>query len=174
MCRRQSLLVVLLAILAQPVPTMSASADFQDGLQSYYRMSFSRALSVWRPLAEDGDPKAQYQLGVMYYRGEGVRQSYDEAAEWYRRAAEGGDADAQFNLGLMYANGIGLDRDYVSAHVWFTLAASTYAHRQRETWAIADPHWAARNRDWAASKLSTEQLATARRRISALRSRLPG
>ena len=167
MCRLL-LLPLLLVLAGQP-----ARADFQQGLQSYYRMSFSKALAAWLPLAEEGHAKAQYQIGIMYYNGEGVPQSYDEAAKWYERAAKGGDGDAQFNLGLMYAQGIGRERDYVLAHVWFTLAASTYASRQRETWAITDPYWAARNRDWAASKLTSDQLATARKRIQELRSNMP-
>ncbi len=167
---RATLIGLLLLI---SLPQAGYAADFDTGLQSYYRMSFSKALATWRPLAEDGHAKAQYQLGVMYYYGEGVPQNYDRAAEWYGKAAEGGDADAQFNLGLMYAHGIGVEQDFVSAHVWFNLAASVYSRRARETWAIHDPKQAARNRDWSASKLSSAQIAEARRRVLAWRSRKP-
>lgn len=167
---RRTIILGALLVLSLPRP---AWADFNEGLQSYYRMSFSKALAAWRPLAEQGHAKAQYQLGVMFYYGEGVPQSYDQAAEWYGRAAEGGDADAQFNLGLMYAHGIGVTRDFVAAHVWFNLAASVYARRQRETWAISNPKLAARNRDWAASKLTSDQIADARQRVQAWRTRNP-
>ena len=53
-------------------------------------------------LAEQGNADAQYNLGVMYDNGQGVRQDYAEAARWYRKAAEQGNAKAQYNLGSMY------------------------------------------------------------------------
>ena len=35
-------------------------------------------------LAEQGYAYAQYNLGVMYENGRGVRQDYAEAVKWYR------------------------------------------------------------------------------------------
>jgi len=52
-----------------------------------------------RPLAEQGHAVAQFSLGVMYRKGQGVSQNYKTAAKWFRLAAEQGDAAAQFNLG---------------------------------------------------------------------------
>ena len=75
-----------------------AWAEFQDGLQAYYRLDFRTALREWQPLAEEGNPEASYQLGILYYRGEGVVQDYAEAAKWFRLAAEQGYAPAQENL----------------------------------------------------------------------------
>ncbi|MDE4699642.1 SEL1-like repeat protein, partial [Klebsiella pneumoniae] len=45
--------------------------------------------------AEAGDAKAQYNLGVAYATGQGVRQDNRTAVEWYRKAADQGDATAQ-------------------------------------------------------------------------------
>lgn len=75
-----------------------------------------------RVLAEQGDAKAQYKLGMMYENGEGVPQDYVEAIKWYRKAAEQGDAAAQANLGAMYVDGHGVPKDYVEASVWINLA----------------------------------------------------
>jgi len=44
----------------------SAWADYDDGLAAYNRGDYAAALQEWRPLAEQGDAKAQYNLGVMY------------------------------------------------------------------------------------------------------------
>ncbi len=52
--------------------------------------------------AEQGHPRGQYELGSMYYFGQGVPQDHAEAIVWYRRAAEQGDARAQYLLGEMY------------------------------------------------------------------------
>ena len=64
-------------------------------------------------VAKQGNAKAQYNLGVMYEKGQSVRKDYVEAVRWYRKAAEQGIAEAQFNLGLMYYNGQGVRQDYV-------------------------------------------------------------
>ncbi len=74
-------------------------------------------------LAEQGDAKAQYNLGVMYAKGQGVPQDYQEAVRWYRLAAEQGHASGQFSLGAMYTAGQGVPKDYVLAHMWLNLAA---------------------------------------------------
>lgn len=86
-------------------------------------------------------------------------------SRWFQRAAQSGDPDAQYNLGLMYANGTGVAQDHLLAHVWFSLAANGYARGGGQSWAIKDPRLAARNRDWAAAKLSSEEIAEARRQI---------
>ncbi len=44
-------------------------------------------------------------LGLIYAKGQGVKQDFAEAANWYRKAAEKGNAFAQTNLGLFYAQG---------------------------------------------------------------------
>ncbi len=74
-------------------------------------------------LAEQGYAEAQYNLGVMYDSGRGVRQDYTEAVKWYREAAEQGDIEAQYNLGAMYYNGQGVRKDYAEAIRWFHKAA---------------------------------------------------
>ena len=73
--------------------------------------------------AEQGDAKAQVNLGVMYHEGEGVPKDYKEAAKWYRKAAEQGDDWMQYILGLMYSKGQGVPQDYVEAAKWFRKAA---------------------------------------------------
>ena len=57
----------------------------------------------WRRAAEQGDARAQCNLGVRYYYGEGVPRDYAEELKWYHKAAEQGHARAQFNLGVYYA-----------------------------------------------------------------------
>ena len=73
----------------------------------------------YRKAAEQGFAQAQYNLGVMYENGRGVRQDYIQAVQWYRKAAEQGIAQAQYNLGLMYAKGEGVRRDHKIAKEWF-------------------------------------------------------
>ena len=72
--------------------------DLQDGLDAYDRKDFKTAYKLWLPLAEQGNAKAQINLGFMYANGLGVLQDYKEAAKWYRLSAEQGLAEAQYNL----------------------------------------------------------------------------
>lgn len=79
--------------------------------------------SASRTRAEQGDPKAEFDLGTRYYYGRGVPQDYPEAARWYRKAADQGNAKAQFYLGSMYRDGKGVSQDYSEALRWCRKAA---------------------------------------------------
>ena len=81
------------------------AGPFEDGYAVYQRGDYATALKFWRPLAEKGGANAQYNLGVMYRSGQGVKQDDAEAVKWYRIAAKQGHAKAQMNLGFMYADG---------------------------------------------------------------------
>ena len=100
------------------------AADFAKGLAAAGAGDFATALAEWKPLAEQGDAKAQYNLGVMYDKGQGVIEDHKEAVKWYRLAAEQGGASAQNNLALMHATGQGVIQDTVYAHMWWNLAAA--------------------------------------------------
>ena len=61
--------------------------DLNKGLKAAQSGDFATALKEWKPLAEQGYAKAQYNLAVMYDNGRGVTQNYAEAMKWYRKAA---------------------------------------------------------------------------------------
>ena len=86
--------------------------------------SQSTEIEHLRSGAEQGNPDAQFSVGVMYDTGEGVPQDYQEAVRWFHMAAEQGHASAQYNLGLLYASGVaGVRQDYQEAVKWYRLAA---------------------------------------------------
>ncbi len=99
------------------------AADFDAGVKAYDRGDYATALRIMRELANQGDTKAQYNLGVMYRMGQGVEQDYAVAARWYRKAADQGDAKAQYNLGLMSRRGEGVPQDYKEAVKLYRKAA---------------------------------------------------
>lgn len=80
-------------------------------------------LSQIQTSASQGDPSAQYSLGLKYYSGEGVSQSYNKAFQWYQKAANQNYSDAQYNLGHMYENGKGTSRDLSKALNWYKKSA---------------------------------------------------
>ena len=76
-----------------------------------------------KTLAEWGKTTSQYELGLMYYKGQGVEQNYKEAFKWFRVSAQKGLPDAQFYLGLMYYEGKAVARNYSNAFYLFLAAA---------------------------------------------------
>ena len=76
-----------------------------------------------RDAADNGDPKAMFEIGSRYAEGRVVKTDMAKAADWYRRAAELGYAPAQYRIGNFYEKGIGVDRDIAAAKAWYEKAA---------------------------------------------------
>lgn len=74
--------------------------------------------------AEQGNPKEQNNLGLMYANGKGIKQDWALAKLWWEKAAAQGFAEAQFNLGVMYANGEGVKQDWPQAKLWYGKAGA--------------------------------------------------
>jgi uncharacterized protein len=114
-------IAAILLMLSFAVPVVAG--PLEDSRAAYERGDFATAERLFRPLAEHGNAIAQYTLGVMYYKGEGVHQSYPDAVFWYRHAAWQGDASAQLELGVMCYKGQGTLQNYAEALTWFRKAA---------------------------------------------------
>jgi hypothetical protein len=147
--RKRSLLLTFLALAT--LASMPAMADFKAGLDAYKKGDYVSAAKEWRPLADGGDPIAQYNLALLYLDGHGVPQSTEEAANWFRRAAEQDYTEAQHNLGAMYGSGQGVKRDYVQAYKWLNICAA-----KGNTGCVTQ-------RDLIAKKLKSGQLAEGQR-----------
>jgi TPR repeat protein len=74
------------------------AGPWEDGMVAYNRGDYMPAIRLFRPLAEQGNPKAQSLLGVMYRKGEGVARNSVRAFLWFSRAAAHGDARAKAEL----------------------------------------------------------------------------
>jgi len=140
---------LLLSLVCLALP---AWGDFQAGMDARNREDFAKAMREWRPLAEQGDARAQFYVGLLYENGDGVPTDYEKAREWYEKSAAQGDANAQFYLGLMSAFGRGGPLDLVQAHFWYSLAAGNGHAR------------AALHRDDLAKEMKPAQIADAQKR----------
>jgi TPR repeat protein len=77
-----------------------------------------------REAAEQGDAKAQYGLGWMYFKDDPIgTQDYAEVIKWWRKAAEQGYAKAQYHLSVMYGSGTRVTQDLDEAAKWRHKAA---------------------------------------------------
>ena len=113
----------VLLLLAVTVALPAAAQTYEEAFAAYQRGDYAAAYRGFRRHAEQGDARAQNNLGYMYSNAKGIPQDYAEAIRWYRQAANQGNTQSQFNLGLMYANGRGLRRDYRAAARWYRRAA---------------------------------------------------
>ena len=87
---------------AAPAPALSVKA----GIDAWQKADYAHAVAIWRPLAENGDADAAFNLGQAYRLGRGVKIDLGEAQSWLERAASQGHVDAQTTLGLLlFGNG---------------------------------------------------------------------
>ncbi|MGH7075734.1 MAG: tetratricopeptide repeat protein [Stellaceae bacterium] len=73
--------------------------------------------------ATAGSAKAQYDLGVMYETGVGVKHDPVEAAILFMNAAATGQVMAQYRLGIAYEQGLGVKQNGTNAAMWYERAA---------------------------------------------------
>lgn len=109
-------------------------------ITSYKPGTKSTGLETLRSAAEDGDPRAQNDLGERYEYGRGVSRDAAEAFKWYRESANQGFASGQNNLGRMYTTGRGVAKDVAEAAGWLRKSAEqNYAPAQLNYgYALAD------------------------------------
>jgi len=112
--------IALLALLS-----ISAwSSDFDNAVASYNQGNYVQALNGFYVLAKEGDADAQYNVGLIYAKGLGVKADKAQAMEWYEKAAKSGNGEAAFNLGLIYSNmGEETPQRYERALRWYQLAS---------------------------------------------------
>ena len=100
-------------------------ADYQAGLKAYKNKDYVTTIQEWKPLAEKGNAKIQFLIGIIYYRGLGrVSQNYKTAAKWLAMAAGQNIAKAQDALGFMYEKGHGVSKDVGKAVQLYRKAAA--------------------------------------------------
>lgn len=77
--------------------SLSAS-DIQHVREAYSKGDYITAFTITKSLAVSGDMKAEYELGNMYYKGEGTDKNVQEAIAWWEKSGEQGYLAAQENL----------------------------------------------------------------------------
>lgn len=106
-------------------------AQYEIGKYYHKKQSYQEAYQWYLLAAEQGEVRAQNNLGVLFDDGDFVLQNKQEAVKWYKLAADQGYATAQNNLGVMYAIGEGVEQDDAEAIKWYKLAADQdYAESQ--------------------------------------------
>lgn len=115
----------------QASPDRPVQVNWENGQAAYDAGDFSNAFKTWQKLAQQGDSLSQFNLAVMYSRGQGTEQNGSKAIEWYQESAEQGYAPAQFNLGAAYLEGKYIAADeQLAARWWLTAAEQGFVQAQ--------------------------------------------
>lgn len=102
---------------------LSAEAAYQAGMERGRAGDFAAALPLIRQAAEAGHARAEFTLGAMYAKGQGMAANRALANQWYRRAAAKQVPDALFNLGIVFDRGLGEVADPATALSYYRQAA---------------------------------------------------
>ncbi len=106
------------------LPEVAFAGTLAEGEIAYFSGDYPTALKILLPLANQGDAKAQYEVGDMLENDLGARNDDAAAVKWFQKAADQGNADAQLHLGALYAKGMaGLKQNYGKGAKWFRKAA---------------------------------------------------
>jgi TPR repeat protein len=162
----------MFALPGENAANLTDTADFQfrEGLRFGYaetRDGYLLAAECYRRAAKQGHSLAQFNLSVMYSRGQGLVRDLEMSRYWLTKAANGGDCGAQYTLGMVQ-NRRSLDEEpaaamesRVEAYKWLCLAA-TQGHDN-----------AAAGCDLVAIGMTLDTVREAKRRVEAFVSR-PG
>lgn len=101
LCLR-ALTACLLISVAVPFPAHGNT--LQQAQKAVRMQDFDKALGIYRVLAEQGDPRAQYQLASFYLRGLAGPKNEQSAQAWLEKAAEAKQPDAQYALAQLIRN----------------------------------------------------------------------
>ena len=146
---------IIAAFLTLSVIGIGNGADLQKGRQALKAKDYQLAYSELKPLAEQGNAIAQYNIGRMYSKGHYVPMNLEKALVWYRKSAEQGHEKALNNLGLAYFLCKGLKQNYQMAYMFFGVAAHLGNERSKKNVGIV------------AEKLSKKKISQAKKMIKA-------
>jgi hypothetical protein len=95
-----------------------------DGWHAFDVGDYKTALTIWQPLAQNGDSNLQVLVGSLYDYGQGVPQDRKQALTWYLAAAQKGSGRGQYAAGSLLVKDA-KQRDLVEAYKWLTIAGDT-------------------------------------------------
>jgi uncharacterized protein len=117
---KQRELFIFMAIILSTVIALPARAEYKDGLKAYKKKNYPTAM---REFKRDGKALSNYNIWIMYYKGEGVKQDKKEAINWLRKSAEQGYGQAQFVLSYTNFTGDGIEPNIPEGVKWMHKAA---------------------------------------------------
>ena len=108
-------LIWLWAALSPVAVSTSHASGYERGFAALEAGNYEEALYYISLHAANGDPRAQYTMGVMHRKGVAVKQDDREALLWFLASAEAGYMLGQYAAGLAFDRAVGTERDITNA-----------------------------------------------------------
>lgn len=96
---------------------------FKQALTAELDGDLITAFNLYENCAFKGYSRAENNLGLMYEKGEPVKQSYIMAATMYKHAFEKGNPHSAYNLARLFERGLGVKEDAHKAFKLYKFAA---------------------------------------------------
>lgn len=81
--------------------SIADAEECNDGIAEFIGGHYANAIAIFRPLAEQENACAEFQLGMMYLQGVGVTQDKARALELFKQAAKNGSNEAKIQASLL-------------------------------------------------------------------------
>jgi len=154
---KRALIPMLMAALMVPAAAVAQSSQGSgDDSGRGVPQDRVQAAAWYRKAAEQGDPRAQFNLGLMYRYGPGYSPALERWVEAFDPAPGYARPTAQGSPAAKYNPGSGIPKDYIEAHKWMSLAAARATGENQKQFANA--------RDSLAKVMTPEQIAKAQKR----------
>lgn len=159
-----NLLFALLTACTQTVNYTGNPDPYLLATRLASRQEYDKAVPIWQELSQNGDCDANWQLGVSYFFGYGVRADTVKAVFLWTDAAERGQPRAAMALGDVYFRNpndmfvcsetcAGIARDPPKAYKWYLIS-------QRGAWYQPDVDYLKRVMPHIRDALSDSQRAS--------------
>ena len=98
-CVNKLLFIIGLTVLLSAC--VNSLSSLNSGIENFKKQNYRTAFIKLMPIAEAGNPDAQYAIGYMYYYGQGVVEDREKASHWMKLAARQGQPQAQKALHIL-------------------------------------------------------------------------
>ncbi|HHF7365005.1 TPA: SEL1-like repeat protein [Legionella bozemanae] len=98
-------LIAVIFISALAGCAVTNKINLREGIDSFRVEDYRKAFIRLKPLAQQGQPDAQYAVGYMYYYGKGVVEDRKKAWFWINAAANLGQPDAKVAIKILASGG---------------------------------------------------------------------
>ena len=106
--------------------------SYKKGQRAYDKKDYVKAVSFWKPLAEQGHIEAINSMGDLYatedYIPTCLPEDYAQASYYFKQGTLRGNAHSMYRLGLLYHDGLGVKKDKNRARDLFRKAAEKEGH----------------------------------------------
>jgi uncharacterized protein len=133
--------LVTLALLAFSSAHSAVAGPIEDARSAYKNKDYALALGLSRPLADEGDPEAEYRLGQRYVNGsDGLAHDVARGIALMEKAGDQGYLNSFNMLGMIYRTGQGVPKDPVKAAAWYRRGAELGYAPCQQSMGIAYEH----------------------------------